>query len=313
MTVVESPKGRASHNLGNRGAIPPFPPPGYCYIFFQNLSRKESSSPPAPSRFRLILRLEKTSSADCASGSPLPDLQPLQKCLGLVQLREQPLFCLEFRPVNAAAAAPQLHGMLEVQHLVIDDVLHSASRYPEMIENPADHNGVVCGVIVGQTAARANLAPGHLRAPQQSVKEPQVELVEDLLQVVEEPTRRMNAFAPAHLPHQMRFGADVLASHVTAKSARVRRLDRLAVYLGQQNMHDRLDNAVRCAFQQVRDSHVHLGVAQADGVVHVCEGIELDTELRQRSAWPQFAVTFLENFVEIWPQSCHYRITNAAD
>src|SRR5271157_5430824 len=35
MTVVESPKGRASHNLGNRGAIPPFPPPGYCYIFFQ--------------------------------------------------------------------------------------------------------------------------------------------------------------------------------------------------------------------------------------------------------------------------------------
>src|SRR5271157_1157934 len=60
MTVVESPKGRASHNLGNRGAIPPFPPPGYCYIFFQNLSRKESSSPPAPSLFRLILRLEKT-------------------------------------------------------------------------------------------------------------------------------------------------------------------------------------------------------------------------------------------------------------
>src|SRR5271157_3500330 len=60
MTVVESPKGRASHNLGNRGAIPTFPPPGYCYIFFQNLSRKESSSPPAPSLFRLILRLEKT-------------------------------------------------------------------------------------------------------------------------------------------------------------------------------------------------------------------------------------------------------------
>src|SRR5271157_784023 len=60
MTVVESPKGRASHNLGNRCAIPTFPPPGYCYIFFQNLSRKESSSPPAPSLFRLILRLEKT-------------------------------------------------------------------------------------------------------------------------------------------------------------------------------------------------------------------------------------------------------------
>src|SRR5271166_2413760 len=70
MTVVESPKGRASHNLGNRCAIPTFPPPGYCYIFFQNLSRKESSSPPAPSLFRLILRLEKT---DCRG-------DPTKKC-----------------------------------------------------------------------------------------------------------------------------------------------------------------------------------------------------------------------------------------
>src|SRR5271157_3250717 len=69
MTVVESPKGRASHNLGNRGAIPPFPPPGYCYIFFQKTySRKEPSSPPVPSRFRLILRLEKTCPA--AQGRP---------------------------------------------------------------------------------------------------------------------------------------------------------------------------------------------------------------------------------------------------
>src|SRR5208337_1484802 len=69
MTVVESPKGRASHNLGNRCAIPTFPPPGYCYIFFQNLSRKESSSPPAPSLFRLILRLEKTPTASFFSKS----------------------------------------------------------------------------------------------------------------------------------------------------------------------------------------------------------------------------------------------------
>src|SRR5271157_6209786 len=80
MTVVESPKGRASHNLGNRGAIPPFPPPGYCYIFFQNLSRKESSSPPAPSRFRLILRLEKTLAAGPApsqNSPPVNDVLPV--------------------------------------------------------------------------------------------------------------------------------------------------------------------------------------------------------------------------------------------
>ena len=33
MTIVESPKNGASHNLGNRCAIPTFPPHDYCYIF----------------------------------------------------------------------------------------------------------------------------------------------------------------------------------------------------------------------------------------------------------------------------------------
>ena len=47
-----------------------------------------------------------------------------------------------------------------------------------------------------QAASRANLAPGHLRPRQQSVKETQVEIVEDLLQVIEEAARRANAFAP---------------------------------------------------------------------------------------------------------------------
>ena len=74
MTVGESPKGQASPNLGNRDAIPTFPPPGYCYLFFQNLSPKEPSSPPAPSLFRLILRLEKTGLCDVVrlGGSTAP-------------------------------------------------------------------------------------------------------------------------------------------------------------------------------------------------------------------------------------------------
>ena len=54
------PKSGASHHLGNRCAIPTFPPPDYCYIFLKTFARKEPSSPPAPSPSRLILRLEKT-------------------------------------------------------------------------------------------------------------------------------------------------------------------------------------------------------------------------------------------------------------
>ena len=60
MTGGGKPKSGASHHLGNRCAIPTFPPPDYCYIFLKTFARKEPSSPPAPSPSRLILRLEKT-------------------------------------------------------------------------------------------------------------------------------------------------------------------------------------------------------------------------------------------------------------
>ena len=73
----------------------------------------------------------------------------------------------------------------------------------------------------------------------------------------------------------------------------------LAVNLGQQNVRDRLDNAFGRAFQQVGDSRVDLGVAQSNGVVHAGKGIELDPKLRHRRAWPQLAVGFLEDVVEV--------------
>ncbi len=54
------PKNGASHNLGNRCAIPTFPPHDYCYIFWENLFPKGAFLTACTSRFRLILRLEKT-------------------------------------------------------------------------------------------------------------------------------------------------------------------------------------------------------------------------------------------------------------
>ncbi len=133
--------------------------------------------------------------------------------------------------------------MLEVQHLVVNDVLQRVAWYSRMIEDSADHDRVVGGIVMGQSAARANLAPGHLRARQQSVKEPQVEFVEDMFQVIEDSTRRLNPLTSAHLPYQMGLGANVLAGHVAAKATGMRRLDRLPVNLGQKNMCDCFDDS----------------------------------------------------------------------
>jgi dTDP-4-amino-4,6-dideoxygalactose transaminase len=55
----------------------------------------------------------------------------------LIQVREKFLFRLEFRGMHAAAATAQFHGMLQVQHFVINDVLHSVPGNPRVIEDAA--------------------------------------------------------------------------------------------------------------------------------------------------------------------------------
>ena len=56
--------------------------------------------------------------------------------------------------MDTTPAAPQLHGMLQMQHLVIDDVLHCIKRHLKTIEEPADHDGVVRGIVVAEIAVR---------------------------------------------------------------------------------------------------------------------------------------------------------------
>src|SRR5271157_4842893 len=161
MTVVESPKGRASHNLGNRGAIPPFPPPGYCYIFFQNLSRKESSSPPAPSRFRLILRLEKTNRFQSSDGisppkAPIATRKPLnaketKSTQSLVTVIDTVLLHL---PLQLVQQVQRLQRAKAVQVRFLDAV-HDLLR--QRREDGQLHRRGLASFIVGQMADRAPL------------------------------------------------------------------------------------------------------------------------------------------------------------
>ena len=74
--------------------------------------------------------------------------------------------------------------MLQVQHLVIDNVLNSAPRHMGVIEDAAHDDGVVRRIVVAEGAARMVAAPGHLRASHQPVEEAVIQVVEDGVQVV---------------------------------------------------------------------------------------------------------------------------------
>src|SRR6185437_10208672 len=79
-------------------------------------------------------------------------------------------FSLEFGGVYATPATPQLNGVLQMKHLVVNDVFKYRLRHAGMIESAADDNRVVRRIIISQAVTGLALTPAHLRAGQQPVE-----------------------------------------------------------------------------------------------------------------------------------------------
>src|SRR5437899_1802576 len=65
-------------------------------------------------------------------------LKALQEGIGISHSREELFLGLELRGVDAAAAAAQLDGVLQVEHLVVNDVFQHVPRHGGMVEDTAD-------------------------------------------------------------------------------------------------------------------------------------------------------------------------------
>src|SRR2546427_3538552 len=104
------------------------------------------------------------------------NLEPLKKLLRRHKLGKKPFFHLRLSRMHASSAAAKFDGMLEVQHLVIDDVLHRVAGNRGVVEHLADHDGIVCGVVMPKYAASTASTPAHARPRQQSVKKPRVQV-----------------------------------------------------------------------------------------------------------------------------------------
>ncbi len=80
-------------------------------------------------------------------------LQLLEVGFGGIEFGEEALFGLELAGVDAAAAGFDADGMLEVEHLVVEEVFDGAARGVGAVEDAADDDGVVGGVVVAEHAA----------------------------------------------------------------------------------------------------------------------------------------------------------------
>src|SRR5579862_342878 len=112
-------------------------------------------------------------------------------------------------------------------------------------------------------------------------------------------TSGADMFASANLPYQARLCCNLVPADVAAIACAFRAIDRLAIKLRQQDVRDRLQHRIRSAFEQVRDTHVQLSIAQPDGVIDRNKGIETNMHRRSRRARTQFAVGCVKNLGEL--------------
>ncbi len=238
--------------------------------------------------------------------------EPLQAAkvgLGLFELGEEAFFGLKLARVDAAAASLHADGVLQVKHLVVQQIFDGAARRVRAVEDAADHDGVVRGVVVAQHAAGVVGAPGEHGLAQKTVEEARVQRVEDLVEVVVVADGGEDALAAAGLPDVLGLAGDGLGGDVAAVAVGVLGRDGLLVKLRQKNVRDGVVDALRSVLQQVREPDVQAALAQADRCIERGEAAEADVERWNGGARAKLAVLGLEDGDEgLWGDGVRARL-----
>src|SRR5262249_17021415 len=155
--------------------------------------------------------------------------QVLQILLRRLQMGAQLLFLFDRSRMNAAPAAAQLHGVPQVEHRMVDQILQRVLRARSAVKNATHHDGVVRGIVVSQAASGIVCAPGHLGPSHESVKEAAIQVFKNLVQTVVLPLRDVDAFAATGLADQVGLGRYRPAPRELTMAGCKSGIDRLAI------------------------------------------------------------------------------------
>jgi hypothetical protein len=197
--------------------------------------------------------------------------------------------------VNAAAAGFDADGVLEVKHLVVEEVLDRAARGVGAVEDAADDDGVVGGVVMAEHAAGVMGAPGESGAAEEAVEETGVEGLEDFVEIVVVAGGCGEAFAAAGLADVLGLSGDCLGGDVAAVAVGVGAGDGLLVELGEEDVGDGVVNGVGSGLEEVGETDVEAAFAEPDGGVERGEAAEADVECGDGGAGAEFAILLLED------------------
>src|SRR5208282_4538153 len=194
-------------------------------------------------------------------------LKPLDECKSLGKLRKARLFGFELAGVDRAAQSARLDGMFEVQHLVIEQVLDGVAGAGGAVEDAADDDGVMSGVVMAERALGVVFAPGELRPAEQPAEKARVERIEDLFEMKVAAFRTEVALAAARRADELCLASDGGRGSEALVAQVVRGVDGLAVELSQKDVRDGAENGLRRALEQIGETDVNHSLAQADGGV----------------------------------------------
>src|SRR5215470_16893748 len=99
------------------------------------------------------------------------------------EVREALLFFTEFAGMGDQAATGAARGMLDVKHLVEENVLDGQPRHSRPIHAAIEQDLVRAGIIAAELAAPTSFTPADMGALELALKIADVQLVEHLLQV----------------------------------------------------------------------------------------------------------------------------------
>lgn len=228
-----------------------------------------------------------------------PLLQPLDERERFGELRKARFFRFELGGMNTSAYAARPHRVLEMKHFMVEQVLDCIAWTGGPVEDAAHDNGVMRRVVVAKRAFGVVLAPSEVRAAEQPAEETQVQRVEDFFEMVVATLGPKVALAAAcganefGLPRHGSAGCKALEAQVMSA------VNRLAVKLGEKDVRDRMDNALRRAFEKIGKACVDFTVADANGRVERCESPEAHMNGGHGRARPKEAILLFENWTGI--------------
>lgn len=184
----------------------------------------------------------------------------------------------ELGRVDAAAGGAFDDGDLDVEHLVVHDEVDDDAGDAGVVEEAAEDDEVVMGIVVAEEGAGALAAPAELGTRDGAAEVLLVDGVEDLVEVIAEALGRRDELTAAGLAQFAEVLAELVAVDELAIGALGGGGDGLAVELGKEDPEQAFDDGGGGIAQEVADANDDAAIAEADAAAEGGKRAKLDSD-----------------------------------